>query len=187
MPYSKKAAIRKIAKNRRAELAKNYPDASDKLIEHFPFIASENHIIGGFLPISSEINPNPLMQELVKNGARLCLPRTSPITKAINFHAYKFGDKLEKGPLGIQEPSHASELLHPNVILVPFLAFDERGYRLGYGGGYYDRAISCMRKIKEIITIGVGFDGQKLDAIPNESHDEKLDYIITESKLYKFN
>ena len=65
------------------------------------------------------------------------------------------------------------------------MAFDEKLYRLGYGGGYYDRAIAKLRQVKKIITIGIGFDGQKVDNIPTEPHDQKLDFIITEEKLYK--
>lgn len=186
MPKSKKIAIRKIAKNRRADLAKSQIDAKDKLFANFPFAPSANHIIAGFIPISSEIDPQVLMGALAEGGAKLCLPRISPITKNINFHQYEFGDKLEKGPMGILEPLNNAPLLNPNVILVPFLGFDENGYRLGYGGGYYDKAISCLRKKQKTICIGIGFDGQKLDNLPIEAHDEKLDFIVTETNLYEF-
>ena len=87
--------------------------------------------------------------------------------------------------MGLQEPFDNREILQPDILLVPLLAFDENLYRLGYGGGYYDRAISSLRKMQKIITIGIGFDEQKMDNIPIEPHDEKLDYILTEKKLYK--
>ncbi len=180
-----KALLRKNAKARRLELFQNNDDASNKLFANFNFTISENDIVSGFIPIGSEIDPCNLMREIAKMGAKLCLPRINSDTNNIDFHEYKFGDQLEIGKMGLQEPFANKQTLDPDIIFVPLLAFDENLYRLGYGGGYYDRAIAKLRQIKKIITIGIGFDEQKIDNVPIEPHDEKLDYILTEKKLYK--
>ncbi len=185
MPNLQKSTIRKIAKERRAQIAANNNFASQTLFSNFSIDIKPSDIVSGFIPISSEIDPRFLMQDIAKLCAKLCLPRIDAQTNNLNFHEYVFGDALKSGSMGVQEPLDNKEILQPNILLVPLLAFDENLYRLGYGGGYYDRAISSLRKMQKIITIGIGFDEQKMDNIPIEPHDEKLDYILTEKKLYK--
>lgn len=185
MPNHDKAQLRKIAKTHRNEISRSDNDAANILFSNFNFPVSENNIVSGFIPVGSEIDPRNLMGEIAKMGAKLCLPRINSETNNIDFHEYDLGDELEIGKMGLQEPFANKKILDPDIILVPLLAFDEKLYRLGYGGGYYDRAIAKLRQIKKIITIGIGFNGQKVDNIPIEPHDEKLDYILTEKKLYK--
>lgn len=185
MPNHDKAQLRKIAKARRNEISQSNNDAANILFSNFNFPISENNIVSGFIPIGSEIDPRNLMGEIAKMGAQLCLPRINSDTNNIDFHEYNLGDELEIGKMGLKEPFENKKVLDPDYIIVPLLAFDTKLYRLGYGGGYYDRAIAKLRQVKKIITIGIGFDGQKVDNIPIEPHDQKLDFIITEEKLYK--
>ena len=89
--------------------------------------------------------------------------------------------ELQSGAYGIQVPGHAAEPVSPDLLLVPMLAFDRRGHRLGYGGGFYDRTIAQLRTLKEIVTVGLAFSGQVRDDLPAEAHDMRLDWIVTES------
>lgn len=185
MPNIDKSQLRKIAKARRYEISQSDNDAANRLFSNFNFPISDNNIVSGFIPIGSEIDPRNLMGEIAKKGAKLCLPRINSETNNIDFHEYDLGDELEIGKMGLKEPFLNKKIIDPDIILVPLLAFDEKLYRLGYGGGYYDRAIAKLRQVKKIITIGIGFDVQKVDNIPVEPHDQKLDFILTEEKLYK--
>ena len=87
---------------------------------------------------------------------------------------------MDSGPFGIAEPKQSAEVLRPDVLLVPLLAFDRVGYRLGYGGGFYDRTLRELRALKPVLAIGVAFAAQETPETPRGSMDEKLDWVITE-------
>ena len=87
------------------------------------------------------------------------------------FRAWKPGDTLTAGVWGIQEPLPSSPAVDPDVLLVPLLAFDTRGYRLGYGGGFYDRTLAGFRTRKRVVAVGVAFDEQRIDAVPTPTYD----------------
>ncbi|WP_163831353.1 5-formyltetrahydrofolate cyclo-ligase, partial [Proteus mirabilis] len=131
--------------------------------------------------------PAPLMRKLAGQGARLALPVVNARGKSLTFRAWSPGDRLVLGSLGIPEPSPASAELIPAVMLVPLAAFDVRGHRIGYGAGYYDRAIAHLQ-IKGVNPrlIGVAFDCQQVETVPDEPHDVPLEAILTESGLRRF-
>ncbi|WP_240006364.1 5-formyltetrahydrofolate cyclo-ligase [Pseudaquidulcibacter saccharophilus] len=181
-----KAGLRKLYKQKRADLHKEMPKAGENLIENFPVFIGSSCVVAGYLPIQNEIDPLPLMRFLEEKGAQLCLPRLNTVTNSINFHEYNFGDELKSGSLGVLEPLFDAKIVRPNIMLVPLLAFDKNGYRLGYGGGYYDKAISVGKEKGKLITIGLGFAGQSIDNIPFEAHDKKLDYVLTDKNCFKF-
>jgi 5-formyltetrahydrofolate cyclo-ligase len=109
---------------------------------------------------------------------------TSPALQGrMKFCAFSFGDELIEGPMKIMQPLSAAAEVLPDILLVPLLAFDRRGYRLGYGGGYYDRALAFLRAQKKVMAIGLAFAGQKVDHVPTEPHDAPLDAILTEEGL----
>ena len=97
------------------------------------------------------------------------------------FRAWKPGDPLNAGVWGIQEPLPSAPALDPDILLVPLLAFDTRGYRLGYGGGFYDRTLAGFRMRKRVVAIGVAFDEQRIDAVPHTDYDQRLDWVLTPS------
>jgi 5-formyltetrahydrofolate cyclo-ligase len=101
------------------------------------------------------------------------------------FRSYNSHKDLVSNSYGIMEPSQDSEEAVPSIIIVPLVAFSLTGYRLGYGGGYYDRYIEKNLKNKNFVTIGLGFSFQKYDKLPHEKHDQKLNWILTEKYLYK--
>lgn len=111
--------------------------------------------------------------------------RVSPLKSGGNllFRAFSFGDDLVEGPMKIMQPLGSAQEVSPDILLVPLLAFDGRGFRLGYGGGYYDRALAFLRAQKKVMAIGLAFAGQMVDQIPTEPHDAPLDAILTEEGL----
>ncbi len=97
------------------------------------------------------------------------------------FRAWAPGDAMGRAVWGIAEPKADKPELEPDVLLVPLLAFDRRGWRLGYGGGFYDRTLAALRARKAIAAVGVGFDEQLIDAVPHLDYDERLDWVLTPS------
>ena len=143
-------------------------------------------IISGFLPIRSEIDARPLMAELRKMGAQLCLPAVTSKTEII-FRKFDRQSELFQAGFGTLAPSKDAPVLDPAIMLVPLSAFDARGHRIGYGAGHYDRAIAKL--IEKGMTprlFGLGFECQRIDHVPDEPHDVPLEAIITESGLHRF-
>jgi 5-formyltetrahydrofolate cyclo-ligase len=181
-----KTGLRKLYKQKRADLNKEQPKAGDALVENFPVFIGSSCVVAGYLPIQNEIDPLPLMRFLEDKGAQLCLPRLNKVTNSLNFHEYNFGDELKSGSLGVYEPMFDAKIVRPTIMLVPLLAFDKNGYRLGYGGGYYDKAIAVAQEKGKLVTIGLGFAEQCIEKIPAEAHDKKLDYVLTNTNCFKF-
>jgi 5-formyltetrahydrofolate cyclo-ligase len=148
-----------------------------------PVAVAKSAIVSGFSPINTEFNPLPLMRRLFDAGARLALPKVIGRGKPLQMHEWKFGDPLAAGVWGIREPAPSAPEVAPDILLVPFAAFDRTGYRLGYGAGYFDMTLAALRARKKIVAIGVGFAAQEVSEVPVESHDQKLDFILTEAGL----
>lgn len=151
-----------------------------ELPEFRVFLPEKEGVIGGFIPIRSEINPLPLMRRLASEGFRLALPRISGA--GLVFHAYTMGDDLVEGPLKTREPHITAPLAKPDLILAALLAFDRDCIRIGYGKAYYDRAFAEHPRAKRI---GLAFSAQEVAHVPREAHDAPLDAILTESGMIK--
>src|SRR5262249_50174524 len=132
-------------------------------------------------PINTEFNPIPLMRKLFDAGARLALPKVVGRGHPLIMREWKFGDPLVAGVWGIREPAPSAPEVAPDILLVPFAAFDRAGYRIGYGAGYYDMTLAALRARKKVTTIGLGFAAQEVDEVPIEAHDQRLDFILTEA------
>ncbi len=179
-----KAALRKSVLQKRNALEPAYREqAAQALISHFfnSMTLAEPHCISGFWPIRSEIDPRPLMQALEARQMRLCLPAVLD-AQTIEFRALSFRDTLVETGFGTMGPAENAPVVDPDIMLVPLAAFDLSGNRIGYGAGYYDRAIAALhRKNKFPVLIGVAFDVQRVDQIIHEAHDVPLNYILTET------
>jgi len=146
----------------------------------------EPHIVAGFYPIQTEIDCLYIMKALNAIQCRCALPIMNGQKQHLAFKEWDLVEELVEGPFGTREPPSDLIYVMPDIILVPFLAFDEKGYRLGYGGGYYDRTLEAYRKKgHDFIAIGIGYEGQKIDGVPKEVHDQPLDIIVTEQKVYR--
>ncbi|MEJ0026907.1 MAG: 5-formyltetrahydrofolate cyclo-ligase [Rhizomicrobium sp.] len=139
-------------------------------------------VVAGYFPFRDEADPRALMAALAAKGHRLALPSVEP-GRPLTFRAWKMGDAMHASAFGIPEPLPSAPEAVPDLVLVPLLAFDTTGHRLGYGGGFYDRTLAAL---KDVTAIGVAYAGQEVAALPREAHDHPLDAVITENGLRRF-
>jgi 5-formyltetrahydrofolate cyclo-ligase len=180
-----KATARTLAKSRRAAIpAARRAELSASLADHASCISSlapAASVISGFLSIGEEIDVEPLMRALIGHGHRMALPVMQGRGKPLLFRAYTPGDALAETVWGIREPLKSIPAVEPRIMLVPLLAFDHTGQRVGYGGGFYDRTLALIRNLRTVVAVGVAFDEQRLDAVPFVDYDERLDWLLTPS------
>jgi len=137
-------------------------------------------VISVYRAAGSEIDPAPLVAELRKRGARIALPVVIARETPLTFRIWTEGDALAPDAAGIPAPSQDAEAVRPDLILAPLLAFDQKGGRLGQGGGYYDRTLSALRRSGPLIVVGLAFAAQEVEEVPMAPHDEPLDGVLTE-------
>ncbi len=168
---------------RKAAFDKHGADAGRRLAAHgLDFLSLRpGAIVSGFAAIRDELNPAALMTWLHAEGFRLALPVMMGKGLPLAMRAWAPGDATAPAAWGIAEPFEDKPEVDPDVMLVPLLAFDMAGNRLGYGAGYYDRTIAQFRRSKSVVAVGVGYDEQEVDAVPAESYDERLDWVLTPS------
>ena len=152
----------------------------------FPFEARAGfNVVSAFHPYQSEIDTRLLLGKLAGEGWTTCLPVVLGKGLPLEFRRWLPGEPLVKGVWGIERPPDTSPLVEPDVLIIPLLAFDRKGYRLGYGGGFYDRTLEKIRILKNIVAVGVGYSGQEVEAVPHGAHDQPLDYMMTEKEIFK--
>jgi len=150
----------------------------------FRALMAPTNIFAGYMPIGSELDCLPLLNRLAAADVPLCLPVVTAPDQPLIFRRWLPDDPLVPGSFGTSEPTTAAQEVLPQVLLVPMLAFDRQGHRLGYGGGYYDRTLKALRAPSDggggIVAIGVAFAGQLRDKVPVSDGDQPLDWILTE-------
>ena len=173
-----KAAFRSTCRARRAAML--HPDAGERLaatlMANMP--PPRSAVIGGFWPIDNEINVRVLLEILHARGHPLALPETPARGESLIFRAWRPGNELVAGRFGTWHPT--GPILQPDFILVPLLAFDRSGNRLGYGAGYYDRTLSALA---EAYHLGCGYAAQEVPVVPTGPHDRKLHAVATEAEV----
>lgn len=146
------------------------------------FLAPANRgIVSAFSSMRDELDTQPMMQRLAWDGFQVALPVMQGKGRPLQFRAWSPGDAMNEGTWGIREPKDDKPLLVPDVFLVPLLAFDRQGWRLGYGGGFYDRTLREARRGRSIVAVGFALDEQEVDAVPHLDYDERLDWVLTPS------
>lgn len=145
------------------------------------FAPEEQSTVAAYVPVRGELDPMPLLQAAVTAGAQAALPRVVGKDQPLEFRAYNVGAPLAVGAYNIPSPDENAALLRPDYLLVPLVAVDGRGYRLGYGGGYYDRTLAAHRPST---VIGLAYDQQIVEAVPHEAHDAPLDYVMTPRHIF---
>lgn len=141
-------------------------------------------IVALYWPIGAEVDPRPALDALAARGVVTCLPRIVAPAQPLAFHRWRPGDPLLEGRLGTAEPAATAPLVTPDHLVVPLVGFDARLYRLGYGGGYYDRTLAALRRQGRAQAIGVAFACQEVDRVPAGRYDQRLDKIVTETGLF---
>jgi len=180
-----KIELRKVALARRDALGADVRAAAAQAIaaRPFPMPVPPGAIVSGFMPLKSEINPLPLMRALAEAGAKLALPVVAGKGKPLTMRAFTFGDVLASGVWGIREPKPEAPEVFPDILLVPLLAFDRSGHRIGYGAGYYDMTITALRARKSVAAVGIAFAAQEVAQVPSTPRDARLDLVLTEHEI----
>ena len=177
-----KSEIRnKIYQLRKKNHHKDLNINSSKLLKFLEKKKINNKIVGGYYPYNYEVNTLDILKDLERKNYLISLPKISKDNK-MKFYKWSFKEPLSINIHGIPEPI-SKKKINPEILLVPLVAYDSKFNRLGYGGGYYDKYISSKKHNKKIIKIGLGFSFQKIDKLPTNQYDEKLDYIITEKNF----
>jgi 5-formyltetrahydrofolate cyclo-ligase len=180
-----KADLRRKATARRDALPADARQAAADAIaaRPFPVATASGAVVSGFMALKSEINPLPLLRKLADNGARLALPAIAGRGKPLIMRLWEFGAPLDRGQWDIREPKPEAPEVDPDILLVPLLAFDRNGYRIGYGAGYYDMTINSLRERKPVTAIGIAFAAQQVPKIPTTPRDARLDLVLTEREV----
>jgi 5-formyltetrahydrofolate cyclo-ligase len=137
--------------------------------------------VSAFAAMPDELNVWPLLRRLSAAEVPLALPVVVGKGKPLIFRAWTPGDAMDKGVWDIPQPKLDRPVVEPDILLVPLLAFDARGRRLGYGGGFYDRTLAGLRARKPIVAVGLAYNEQRIDAVPHLDYDQELDWVLTPS------
>ena len=140
-------------------------------------------IIGGYYPVNFEVDDLELLKKLEKDNFAISLPVIKKNFE-MDFYRWSYFESLKINKYGIPEPE-VRDLVYPDILFVPLVAFDKNLNRLGYGGGYYDRLITKLSKKKNFLKIGLAFSTQEIEKVPTNEYDQKLDYIVTERNIIK--
>jgi len=141
-------------------------------------------VISGYMPIRTEIDLLPAMAALHGLGHRICVPVIVRPGLPLSFREWTPDCEMVSGPFGAKVPADG-DWLAPGVLIVPLVSFDMQGFRLGYGGGYYDRSLELLRKKKSTLAVGYAYSGQ-LGEVPTEITDQRLDAMVTENGVNEF-
>jgi 5-formyltetrahydrofolate cyclo-ligase len=181
---AEKASLRKRAALRRDELHSTTSGAAAELARLFfgTWSPAPGTVVSAFWPIRSELDLRPLSHGLHERDCVVVLPIVVARRTALRFRAWTPGLALEKDDFGVLAPPRHAPELEPDWLLVPLLAFDADGYRLGYGGGFYDISLTALRSRKTVFAIGVAYDGQQVGRVPRNPGDARLDAILTEKR-----
>lgn len=190
MPATDKRLLRQSMLEKRQRLsAYAQSAAAESVARHFadhPILAFVQSY-SGYISMRGEIDTLPIFRIMARTRKITALPRMEPRTKLLHFREWREGDALETGAFTVREPKAEAPAFIPALVLVPTLAFDARGVRLGYGGGWYDRTMETLRShSKPPLFVGVAHSIQELPELPLEPHDQLLDGILTETGVSMF-
>ncbi len=184
-----KRRLRSEAKRRRAEAAAGASTAGaavarrlTELLESGVVRLKAGAAVSGYWPKGDELDPRPAMAALAARGHPLGLPVVVAPGAPLAFRAWRKGDDLTPAGFGLHEPASSRPELTPDLLLVPLLAFDRRGGRLGYGGGFYDRTLATLRRAGRPIAMGLAYADQEQHRLPQAAGDQRLDWIVTETE-----
>ena len=183
-PAELKSAQRRdvMARRRAVHGARKDHAGADLAARVLAEIPSQNNIIAGYWPLGDEIDCRPALAALKAAGAEVALPVVAGQGQVLLFRSWCPGDQLQPGPFGTAHPTPRAAVVTPTVLLLPLIAFDATGHRLGYGAGYYDRTVGALRKDRAILVVGIAYDEQEVPAVPADRHDQRMDAIITDRR-----
>jgi 5-formyltetrahydrofolate cyclo-ligase len=174
---------------RRDRVPADREPAAERLKENFlaSFLPPRDSRVSGYWPMDDEMDIRPLMKALHGSGCAISLPVVAATGTPLIFRRWRPGDALVKAGFGLSEPGPDAPEIAPQVLLVPLLAFDAAGNRLGFGGGFYDMTLSSLRAAHhDVRAIGVAFAFQQVDAVPHDATDQRLDAVVTDRDTVRF-
>ena len=183
-----KQSLRRSATARRRDAAAGDDGAAGRTLAEIVLAGIALHdgvAVSGYWPIASEIDVMPLLRELATRGHRIALPAVAGKDRPLVFRDWRDGDDMADGPFGIREPLASAAGIEPRIVLTPLLAFDRDGYRLGYGGGFYDRSLAVLRRARPTLAIGIAWAAQEVPAVPHDRRDQPLDWVATEREAIR--
>jgi 5-formyltetrahydrofolate cyclo-ligase len=180
-----KAGLRTAALDQRDAMPAQARAAAAEIVaaRPLPLPVPPGTIVSGYFAIRSEINPLPLLRRFAATGASLALPVVVGRGKPLQFRVWRIGDELERRQWGIREPKPDAAEAQPDILVMPLAAFDRRGWRIGYGAGYYDLTLNALRAMKPVVAIGLAYALQEIDRVPALPHDARLDLVLTEREV----
>lgn len=177
-PTDRKRTARQAAYARRAKADPAVTGVANRNLEA-AIRSAPGRAVAGYWPIRTEIDPRPTLHALAGTHD-LCLPVVGGTSEPLAFRHWTPDTEMELGAYGAAIPVDPVDMI-PSILIVPLAAFDRRGYRLGYGGGFYDRTLEELRYAGQITAIGFAFAIQEMDEVPREPTDQPLDLIVTEN------
>ena len=182
MPSPEKSDLRAAAREKRASL--KHPGFAQAIARHAESLTlKKGAVVGGYHALADEADPALLLERLTLLGCHIAFPRVVAKDAPLEFHRVPDGEILRPGSFGIHEPLGHWPVVTPSLLLVPLLAFDAQGHRLGYGGGYYDRTLAAL---KNVTAIGIAYAGQEIGSLPHDAHDMALDGVLTDQGFRRF-
>ena len=184
-PPNPKEQLRETLKTRRAAMSQDHRGEADqainqRLLRWLNRAGAQD--VSFYVPLSGEADVRPAVFEWIDQGGQTCLPCVEADDKPLRFAIWAPGDPLTAGPFGTQEPLPEAPSVVPDLLIIPLVGFDEQGARLGWGGGFYDRTLSYLRRTAAVTAVGIGYDLQEADILFADPWDQKLDVIVTETR-----
>ncbi len=190
MPFYSKQSLREDAYARRIAIPPPVRDgAAQRVRDNFlkSVHLQKGALISGYVPMKSEMSPLPLFDALIELGFTVLMPRVIPNHTLLEFRTWDRKTPMIRSIYGIEEPDPAhSSVSIPDIFLMPLLAFDKEGTRLGYGAGYYDQTFGQMKGKLKFQAVGIAYEQQCYETVPREMHDYPLDMCVTDEKVHDF-
>ena len=183
-----KAELRKQAFLDREQAWQGNPEAGEALKRHLIEALSvpPGVALSGYWPLPGEMDVRPALQHYHREGHRIGLPVVTGKYQPLLFRSWHPEAALVKGDFRVMTPPPEAPDIVPSILLVPLLAFDPDGYRLGYGGGFYDRTLAKLRTEAHAVAVGIAYAAQEVPAVPRGAFDQPLDFVVTERSVFKF-
>ncbi len=183
---AEKQSLRERAKARREAAAQGHAEdaaraVAERLLAEVELPKTPG-TVSGYAAIGSEIDVFPTMTALMARGWKLCLPVTGARAQPMEFRAWTLGESLMHDRLGIPTPHAHQPVMIPQVVLVPLIAFDRRGFRLGHGHGFYD---ATLKSLPGALTIATAYAAQEVPEVPTEDNDVAVQWIVTEREVIR--
>lgn len=184
-----KARLRRDAAAAREAAHRRNPKAGAELLARFnaAIAIPPAAAVSGYWPLEGEMDVRPILRHLHDLGHPIGLPVVVGKDKPLVFRRWDPGVELVTGRFNVETPPPEAPEVTPQVLLVPLLAFDPEGYRLGYGGGFYDRTLEKLRSLAHALAVGVAYAAQEVPLVPRGPYDQPLDWIVTERATFRFN